>query len=146
MLLEGVGLLLGFEIPFCLEQYRTFLCVFFELRKVPPTPEISVYSFFSVLAFVLVSSSGIPSTLAYSSVDSVFMFSHFLFLSQSCIIQAKTVPHGERLVDTKNRTSSAGPSLQPASTGQKIKIMNLNNCSPPIKFSLVDVLVYIYII
>ena len=74
-------MLLGFEIPFCLEQYRTFLCVFFELRKVPPTPEISVYSFFSVLAFVLVSSSGIPSTLAYSSVDSVFMFSHFLLHS-----------------------------------------------------------------
>ena len=74
------------------------------------------------------------------------MFPHFPFLSQSCIIQTKTIPHGERLVDTKNRTSSAGPSLQPASTGQKIKIMNLNNCSPPIKFSLVDVLFYTYII
>ena len=91
-------------------------------------------------------SAGVLLFFFFPSQKQQPMFSHFLFLSQSCIIQAKTVPHGERLVDTKNRTSSAGPSLQPASTGQKIKIMNLNNCSPPIKFSLVDVLVYIYII
>ena len=69
-------MLFGFEIP------KTFLCVFFELRKVPPTPKIFVYSSFCVLAFLLVSSSGIPSTLACSSVDSTFMFSLFLLHSR----------------------------------------------------------------
>ena len=52
-----------------------------------PCQSTFVYSFFSATAFVLVSSSGTPSILACSSVDSVFMFSHFLCVLGKKILQ-----------------------------------------------------------
>lgn len=72
------------------------------------------------------------------------MFSHFLFLSQSCIIQTKIAPHREWLVDIKNFFSSA---LFPAFLQWPgVKDHGISTMAVPlIKLSILPLPFYIYI-